>query len=166
MEALGISLFGLIAYAINFTILVVLLRVLLYRPVKQLLDNRKQRIAEGLDAAERAAADAAEQRAGFERELDEARGTAQAEVAKLAQQAEQVRHEVLQAAEQEAAEIKARAREEMEQERRQAAAELEQQAAELAMAISRKVVGAALDQAAQRRLVDQFVGELGSGERR
>ena len=166
MQALGISLFGLIAYAVNFVILVVLLRVLLYKPVKQLLENRKQRIAEGLDAAERAAAAAAEQRSTFERELDEARGTAQAEAGKLAQQAEQVRHEVLHAAEQEAAEIKARAREEIEQERRQAAAELEQQAAELAMAISRKVVGAALDQAAQRRLVEQFVSDLGAGESR
>jgi F-type H+-transporting ATPase subunit b len=166
VQALGISLFGLIAYLVNFVILVVLLRVLLYKPVKQLLENRKQRIAEGLDAAERAAADAAEQRSTFERELDEARGTAQAEAGKLAQQAEQVRHEVLHAAEQEAAEIKARAREEIEQERRQAAAELEQQAAELAMAISRKVVGAALDQAAQRRLVEQFVSDLGAAERR
>jgi len=166
VQALGISLFGLIAYAVNFVILVVLLRVLLYKPVKQMLDNRKQRIAEGLNAAERAAADAAEQRGRFERELDEARGTAQAEVARQAQQAEQVRHEVLQAAEQEAAEIKARAREEIDQERRQVASELERQAAELAMAISRKVVGAALDQAAQRRLVDRFVSELGSGEGR
>jgi F-type H+-transporting ATPase subunit b len=166
VQALGISLFGLIAYAVNFVILVVLLRVLLYKPVKQLLENRKQRIAEGLDAAERAAADAAEQRSTFERELDEARGTAQAEGAKLAQQAELVRHEVLQAAEHEAAEIKARAREEIEQERQQAAAELEQQAAELAMAISRKVMGAALDPAAQRRLVEQFVSDLDAGEGR
>ena len=163
MQALGISLFGLIAYAINFVVLVVLLRVLLYKPVKRMLDNRKQRIAEGLEAAERATADAAEQRARFERELEEARGTAQAEAAKLAQQAERVRHEVLHAAEQEAAKIKARAREEIEQERRQAAAELQQQTADLAMAISRKVLGMALDQAAQRRLVDRFVSELGTG---
>ena len=161
MQAFGISLSGLIAYAVNFVILVVLLRLLLYKPVKQMLEGRKQRIAEGLDAAERAAAEAAEQRARFEQELQEARGAAQAEAARLAQQAEQVRHEVLQAAAREAAELKERARQELEQERRQAAAELEQQTAELALAISRKVVGAALDQAAQRRLVDQFVRQLG-----
>jgi F-type H+-transporting ATPase subunit b len=77
-----------------------------------------------------------------------------------------VRHEVLQAAEQEAAEIKARAHEEIEQQRQQAAAELEQHTAELALAVARKVVGAALDQQAQRRLVDRFVQELGvAGER-
>lgn len=165
MEALGLSAFGLLAYAVNFVILVVLLRVLLYKPIKQMLEGRKQRIAEGLDAADRAAAEAAGQRATFERELEEARGAAQAEAAKLAQQAEQVRHEVLQAAEREAEEIKERAREEIEQERGQAAAELERQTAELALAISRKVIGAALDQAAQRRLVDQFVRELGEGGR-
>ena len=164
MEALGISLGGLIAYAINFVVLVLLLRLLLYKPVKRMLEGRKQRIAEGLDAAERASAEAAEQRAKFERELEEARGAAQAEAARLAQQAEQVRHEALQAAEQEAAEIKARAREEIEQERRQVAAELQQQTAELALAISRKVVGAALDPAAQRRLVDRFVRDLGTGD--
>ena len=165
MEALGLSAFGLLAYAVNFVILVVLLRVLLYKPIKQMLEGRKQHIAEGLDAADRAAAEAAGQRATFERELEEARGAAQAEAAKLAQQAEQVRHEVLQAAEREAEEIKERAREEIEQERGQAAAELERQTAELALAISRKVIGAALDQAAQRRLVDQFVRELGEGGR-
>ena len=162
MQALGISLFGMIAYAINFVILVLLLRLLLYQPVKQMLEGRKQRIAEGLDAAERASAEAAQQRVRFERELEEARGAAQAEAAKLAQQAEHVRHEVLQAAELEAAEITARAREEIEQERREVAAELEQQTAELALAISRKVVGAALDQAAQQRLVEQFVRQLGT----
>lgn len=166
MEALGLNLAGLVAYAVNFVILVVLLRLLLYKPVKQMLEGRKQRIAEGLDAADRAEAAAAEQRARYERELQEARETAQAEAAKLAQRAEQVRREVLQAAEQEAAELKARAHEEIEQERREAAAALEQQTAELALAISRKVVGAALDQGAQRRLVDQFVRELGAGERR
>ena len=164
MASLGISLFGLIAYAVNFVILVLLLRLLLYQPVKQMLEGRKQRIAEGLDAAEGASAEAAEQRARFERELEEARGAAQAESAKLAQQAEHVRHEVLQAAEQDAAEIKARARAEIAQERQQAAAELQQQTADLAMAISRKVVGAALDQAAQRRLVERFVHELGTEE--
>lgn len=166
MEALGLNPAGLIAYAVNFVILVVLLRLLLYKPVKQMLEGRKQRIAEGLAAADRAEAAAAEQRAGFERELQEARDAAQAEAAKLAQRSEQVRREVLQAAEREAAELKERAREEIEQERRQAAAELERQTAQLALAIARKVVGEALDQGAQQRLVDQFVRDLGAGERR
>ena len=54
MEALGITPFGLIAYIINFALLVVLLQIFLYKPVKNILVQRQQRIAEGLAAADRA----------------------------------------------------------------------------------------------------------------
>jgi F-type H+-transporting ATPase subunit b len=160
VEALGISLNGVIAYAVNFTLLIVLLRVLLYKPVTKMLHTRQERIAEGLQAADRAAADAAEQRSQFDKELQEARAVAQADAKVLAEQTEQMRAETVRAAELEAEQIRAQAREEMERERAQVAGELQHEAAELALAISRKVVGAAVDEATQRRLVDQFVAEL------
>ena len=160
MEALGISLNGLIAYAINFVVLVVLLRVLLYKPVKNMLEARQQRIAEGLEAAGRASADAERQRQEFDKELAAARTDAQAEAKRLAEQTEKMRAEALEAAEQEAEQIRSEARQEMERERARLASELQREAAELALEISRKVVGAAVDESAQRRLVDQFVAEL------
>ena len=160
MEALGISLSGLIAYAINFVVLVVLLRVLLYKPVKNMLAARQQRIAEGLEAADRASADAEQQRQEFDKELAAARSEAQAEAKRLAEQTEKMRTEALAAAEQEAGQIRSEARQEMERERARLASELQREAAELALEISRKVVGAAVDESAQRRLVDQFVAEL------
>lgn len=160
MQALGISLVGLIAYAINFLVLVVLLRLLLYKPVKDVLDKRKLRIAEGLEAAERASEEASEQRKKFEGELEEARGKARIEAAKLAEQVEKVRNDVLQSAEKEAAAIKDRIMKEIAQERQQAEAALEQQTVELALAISKKVVGEALDQDSQRLLVARFLNEM------
>ena len=69
MEALGVSINGIIAYIINFAILVVLLRLFLYSPIKNLLAQRQQRISESLEAADRAAQEAAQQRAKFEEEL-------------------------------------------------------------------------------------------------
>ena len=44
MEALGIAPFGLIAYIINFALLVVLLQMFLYKPIKGMLEQRQQRI--------------------------------------------------------------------------------------------------------------------------
>lgn len=160
MEALGVSLNGLIAYAINFVVLVVLLRVLLYKPVKNMLGVRQQRIAEGLEAADKASADAERQRQEFDKDLAEARSDAQAEAKRLAEQTEKMRAEALQAAEQEAEQIRSEARQEMERERARLASDLQREAAELALEISRKVLGAAVDESAQRRLVDQFVAEL------
>ena len=160
MEALGLSLSGLVAYAINFVVLVILLRVLLYKPVKNILDARQQRIAEGLEAADRASANAERQRQEFDKELAAARGDAQTEAKRLAEQTEKMRTEAVQAAEEEAEQIRIEARQEMERERARFASELQREAAELALEISRKVVGAAVDESAQRRLVDQFVAEL------
>lgn len=160
MEALGISPFGLVAYILNFIILVVLLRMFLYKPVSGMLAQRQLRISEGLAAADKAAQQAARQRVEFEKELAKARESSQAEARKAAEATEKMRQEILIAAQKEADEIRARARTEAEQEKQQVMADLQKQAAELAMQISRKVVGQAVDEKAQRRLVDQFLANL------
>jgi F-type H+-transporting ATPase subunit b len=160
VEALGISLFGLIAYIINFIILVVLLRMFLYKPVSNMLAQRQQRIADGLAAADKAAQEAARQRAEFEKELAKAREASQSEARKAAEATEKMRQEILIAAQKEAEDIKARARAEAEQEKQQVGADLKKQAAELAMHMTRKVVGGAIDDKAQRQLIDQFLTNL------
>lgn len=161
MEALGITPFGLIAYIINFALLVVLLQMFLYKPVKNMLTQRQQRIAESLEAADKAAQEAAQQRAEFEQELAKAREEAQAEARKAAEATEKMRQDVLAAAQKEAEEIKARAREEAEQEREQVAADLQRHAGELALAMTRKIVGEGIDEGTQRKLVDQYLANLG-----
>ena len=112
MEALGISVNGIIAYTINFVILIVLLRLFLFKPVKNALAQRQQRIADGLEAADRAAQEAAQQRAEFEDELAKARQASQEEAKKAAEATEKMRQEILNAAQKEAEDIKSRAREE------------------------------------------------------
>ena len=50
MEALGINAGHLISQIANLTILLVLLRVVLYRPVLNMLDQRAAKIRQGLDS--------------------------------------------------------------------------------------------------------------------
>lgn len=161
MEALGISLTGLIAYIINFALLVVLLQMFLYKPVKNMLAERQRRIADSLAAADKAAREAELQRSEFERELARAREASQAEARKAAEATERMRQDILTAAEREAEEIKARARQEAEQERQQLQTDLQREAAELALQMTRKLIGQTVDEKAQRRLVDQFLTNLG-----
>ena len=85
MEALGITPFGLVAYIVNFALLVILLQMFLYKPVKNMLTQRQQRIAESLEAADKASQEAAQQRAQFEKELAETREASQAEARKAAE---------------------------------------------------------------------------------
>ena len=161
MQALGIVPSGIIAYIINFTILVILLRIFLYKPVKNMLTQRRQRIAESLEAADKAAQEAAQQRMEFEKELAHARETSQAEARKAAETTERMRQEILESAKKEAESIKAHARKEAEQEKEQMAVDLQKQAAELALLMTRKVVGEGIDEKTQRKLVNQFLADLG-----
>jgi F-type H+-transporting ATPase subunit b len=161
LDALGISPAGIFAYIINFALLVVLLQMFLYKPVTQMLAKRQQRIAEGLSAADRAAQEAALQRAEFEKELAKAREASQAEARKAAEATEKMRQRILDDAKKEAEDIITKARAEAEQEKQQVAADLQKEAVALAMQITRKVVGGAIDENAQRKLVDQFLTGLG-----
>jgi F-type H+-transporting ATPase subunit b len=71
VEALGLNLPQLIAQIVNFFVLLVILRLTLYKPILRMLDERKQKIAEG-SAAEIARAEAAQAQANIQQQLDEA----------------------------------------------------------------------------------------------
>ena len=54
MEALGISFSSLLAQIINFGLLLIILDWLLYKPVVKILEDRRQKIAKGLEDAQKA----------------------------------------------------------------------------------------------------------------
>jgi F-type H+-transporting ATPase subunit b len=161
LAALGIDVFSIIIYIINFAIVLFLLQRFAYKPILGMLEKRQESISGALAAADRAAEEAAQQRAEFEKELAKARASSQEEARKAAEATEKMRQDILAAAQKEADEIKAKAREEASMERQQVMADLQKQAAELAMQITSKVVGEAVDPNAQRKLVNQFLADLG-----
>ena len=72
VEALGLNLPQLIAQIANFAVLLLILRLTLYKPVLRMLDERKQKIAEGLNAAELARAEAASAQVTIQAQIDAA----------------------------------------------------------------------------------------------
>src|SRR5688572_7592778 len=81
VEALGINLPQLIAQVANFFVLLVILRLALYKPILKMMDERKEKIREGLTAAETARAEAQQAQANIQAQLDEARSQGQELVA-------------------------------------------------------------------------------------
>ncbi len=159
MEALGINLGYLISQLVNFTLLVVLLYFVAYKPILRMLDERSARIKKGLEDAETASRRAAEMEQEFERRMGEARKQGQELVAQATQLSEKARQEILDKARDEASGLVNKAKEEIGRERDVAMGELRQQVAELSLAISQKVIGESLDEEAQRRLVARFLDE-------
>ncbi len=71
--ALGFNVPALIAQLINFTLLLVVFRLFLYKPLLRVLDERRQRIQEGLDASDEAKRRLAETEKEVQAELEKAR---------------------------------------------------------------------------------------------
>ncbi len=164
MEALGINLGYLLVQIFNFLIILVVLRVWVYKPVVNLLDQRRKRIAQGLEDARVAAEARANAEAEAQKILAAAQQQANARVGEATQRAERAGTDVKASAEKEAAEIIRRAREEAEVERNRVLGELRGQVATLALAAAQKVIGETLDERRQHALIDQFFSGVKAGK--
>ncbi|MGQ9572546.1 MAG: F0F1 ATP synthase subunit B [Dehalococcoidia bacterium] len=167
LKTLGINLPSLLAQLINFTILLILLSVLAYRPVIRLLDERRQRIQEGLEAAEQAKEQAARAEQEVQAQLERARQEGQAIISQGQQIAARIQEEARQQARQDAEALLMRARSEIQLERDSAIAELRREFAGLTIAAAEKVIGQALDRQAHLRLIEEVLAEStlgGDGE--
>jgi len=158
--AFGVDLFKLAFQIINFLLILYLLNRFLFKRVLTLLDERQERIAKGLEAAEAAARDRELARAEREAALDEARKEAQAMIARATKIAEESRTEIVTAARAEAEKVAARAAEEITAEKERAIAELRSQVADMALQAAGKLVRSEMNAATQRRLVEDFLAEV------
>ena len=159
MEKLGIDLWGLLWQAVAFGVLVFGLYKLLYRPTLRMLDERAQRIRQGLADADRARRRLEEAEREYVARLEEASREGQRKVSEATQAAQRLRDEILTQARQEAAALIMQARQQIEAEQRQALEEVRAHIAELAVEAARRVVRASLDEEAQRRLVEEFLAD-------
>lgn len=161
---LGFNLPGLISQLVNFLILLVVLRLFLYRPLLKMIDQRKQRIEEGLNRAEQAAEQASVSEDEARRVMDDARAEGRAAIQRSQEAAERLRGELEQRARDEAEQIVTRAREEVRVERDRAIQQLHEAFADLTIAASERVIGQSLDRSAHQRLIDEVLADSSFGD--
>lgn len=158
-EALGINLPAIIAQTVNFLILFFLLRAFLFKPILKMLDDRRDRIAEGLNAAETARAEAAQAQVKTEELMVDARRQSQEAVANAQNIAARIQAEAREQAAQDREVTIERARAEIQQERDRAIAELRGEFASITVKAAERVIGESLDADAHRRIIDETLAE-------
>ena len=89
LNNIGINPVFLLAQIVNFVVLALLLRALLYGPITKMLDERRAKIEKGLEDARQAEAALANAETERQKVLDSARAEAQKIRAEANQQAEQ-----------------------------------------------------------------------------
>jgi F-type H+-transporting ATPase subunit b len=163
LGALGVNGPFLLSQIVNFLILFLALRFLLWKPMLKMLNERKQRIAQGLEDAEQARRDRERAQAEYEERIKQARQEREEILARAAEEGEQARAETLAQARAQAERIVAEGKETVERERQQMLAELRSQVATLSIAAANKLIGEALDEQRQRRLIDEFFSGIKAG---
>jgi F-type H+-transporting ATPase subunit b len=165
IDALGFNLPALIAQIINFALLLIIFRLLLYKPLLKMLDERKQRIQEGLDASDEAKRRLSETEQEVAKEIDKARQEGQGLISQAQQISARLQEESRLAARTEAEQLLERARGEIQLERDSAIAALRQEFAGLTITAAERVIREELDENKHRRLIEEVLAEApGAGD--
>lgn len=164
MEALGINLGLLIVQILAFAIVFLTLNAWVYKPMVDMMETRRKKIAQGLEDARVAA----EARTDAEKQAAKILADAQAEAGKVVREATEraaaAGKDVKAAVEAEAARARESAAAEAELERNRILGDLRGQVAALAISAANKLVGEALDEKRQRALIDDFFSGVKSGK--
>lgn len=162
MEALGINLPGLVTHLLSFIILMVVLKIFLYKPIVNMLDQRSQRIRESLEAAERAREESAASQEEVQAQLEAARAEGQQLIASAREVAGRFREEETAKVRQEIEAERSRATANIQRERDTAIEQLRSEFADLAITAAERVVERSLDQQAHQDIIDRVLEESDS----
>jgi F-type H+-transporting ATPase subunit b len=161
-----INLFWVLTQAASFGLFLVIIYFAAFRRIGGVLEDRRQRIEQGLKDAEQARRDrerAAQEHAAA---LADARREAQEILNRAQKLAEESRDADIAATREELERMRVRAAEDIEAEKQRAITELRTEVADLALAAASKVLGESLTDARQKRLVDEFLREAAATEQR
>ena len=150
----------LIAQIIVFLILVWFTMKFIWPPLVRAMDERAKRIAEGLDAADRARKELADANTRADDEVKKARAEAAVIIERANQQAGQLVDKARADALLEAAKQKTAAQADIENMAHRARAELRGQVATLAVAGAEKILGREVDADTHKALLDQLVAGI------
>ena len=159
MGELGINLPGLLVQIINVALVLIILRLVLYKPILRLLENRSSRIKESLEAAEAAKAQSARSEEEVRKTLGEARQEGQRLIGQASEMVERLKLDAREDAKKEGEAMIVRARSEIARERDDAVEKVRSEFAGLAISAAEKVINSELDEDRHRKLIDDVLEE-------
>lgn len=160
IEYLGINWPKLIAQLVNFALVLIILRKFAYKPVLQMLDERRQRIAESVANADKIKAELARTEASRQEILDKANTQANKLIEEARAAAARVQETETQKAIAAAEQIIAKAREAAAQDHARMLAELKREIGRLVVATTGRVTGKILTPEDQKRLAEDTEKQL------
>lgn len=156
-------LFDTLVTALAMLLLFTLLSYLLFNPVRDMLEKRKQRVIEEQETAKKNTQEAIAYREEYEQKLKGIEKEAEVILSEARKKVVKNEAKIVAEAKEEAARIMERAEVEVELEKKHALDDMKQEMISIASMMAQKVVSASIDTDIQEGLIDETLEEMGDG---
>jgi F-type H+-transporting ATPase subunit b len=157
MADLGFHLPSLIAYLLNFSILMIVLYMFAYKPILKVLDERSSNIKNSLELADKVREESAQQQAQIDDQLLEARKQGQTIIEEARSAAEKLSDQEREKTKKEAEEFLTKAKNDIERERNAAMDELRSNFGGLAVSAAEQIIQRSLDEDSHKDIIDNVL---------
>lgn len=150
----------LVAHAVSFLILLLLMRIFVWRKVLQMLDKRREKIASDLKKIEQDKENAARIKTEYDAQLRLVDIEAQKLIQAAVQEGKKVTEEIRQKAREEAHEIVENARKAVEFELEKARQEFKDEVVDITIRAAENLIGEKLTEEQDKRIVEDFLEKI------
>ena len=154
-------LFDAVVLALSMLVLFSLVSYLLFNPVRDMLEKRKQRVFDEQETAKRERQEATIYKEEYEQKLKEIKKEAEEILSEARKKAMKNEAKIVAEAKEEAARIIERANAEIELEKKHALDDMKQEMIAIATMMAQKVVTASIDTKVQESLIEETLKEMG-----
>lgn len=164
LDVISINIWQIVISLANLTIIFLLLKKFLYKPVIKVLTERQNAVEAQYADAEKAKADALADKAAYAEKLANAEITADEMRKSAADEAKRHGEKLIEEARAKADGMVRQAEAEIELEKKKAEADMKREIADVSAKLAEKLIGRELDEKTQHSLIDSFINEIGTEE--
>jgi len=162
MEFVTPNITNLLTTAVGFILFVLVLAKYAWGPILDTLDNRREKIEKDYAAAEKNLAEAEELKGEFELKLADIKVIERERVQEAVKRGEGLADGIVEKARKGAEETRHKVEQDLELEAHKAQLELRDSVVAMAIGAAEKVIGERLDDAMHRKLISDYIDNLGS----
>ncbi len=160
----GVNFWTMIFAWINLLILYLVLKKILFKPIKNMIDSRQKEVDDMYLDAENSRADAEKMRTEYEEKLAAANDKSEEIVKGAIRKAQLKEEEIIRGAGEEAGRILKKAGEDAELEKKRILNEIKDEVSGMAIDIASAVIERDVDEDEHKAMIDSFIGSIGDGK--
>ena len=164
LDVISVNFWQIVISLANLTILFLILKKFLFKPVKNVLEQRQQTLDSKYDAAERSVVEAESSKKQWEEKLRSAEEEAETIIRTASEDAKNHGNRIVAEARDQAEGIVRQARSTAELERRSAEEDIKREIIDVSAVLTEKILGREINMQDHRTMIDSFIAEIGDDD--